>query len=455
MNIAWKEPERRFIEKAARQFGFNLDETEERLLKSGSVRPGVVVSDGEILDLVNKTVEDKLKAPDEKELAALRCSERWKKEHEISKRPLTDPVDYSDLCHVQNLLFSINHEKDSEKPLDFCCFPKLKELFVVNSQARSFYISDCVELEVISSQNCPHIDKMNFSHNKKLKKMQFVNIQLKKLDISNNQLLEDVFLWSDELIEVKLAHGGRLRSLSLGTGKYSSLPLEDCSGLQFLSLTCINMNQLDLSLVPGLIELKLWNGHIKKLDISILKNLQSLTFGKIAIERLICNEMQIMTIPSLKKIIKLKPDDKQDLYIKRVELHTKALQHNWDEGTGKLNSILKSPLCDRATALAIYWMGQPGYYLSYDKASEVEEVNRKTYRFLKKLEKRIMEREFPINLLPLDPGNFSGYNWLSEAEINETPERSIPWELKKTLKGELCTCFDLEKKIELEILSSM
>jgi len=128
------------------------------------------------------------------------------------------------------------------------------------------------------------------------------------------------------------------------------------------------------------------------------------------------------------------------------------VNHNWDDGFAKLNAILKSPLCDRATACAIYWMGQPGYFLQYSKANEVPEVHRKNYRFIKKLEQQIMDGVFSENQLPFDPGSLAGFNRLEEATAYETDKNMIPEELKKVLPGSVCPHFDMERKIEGRII---
>lgn len=41
------------------------------------------------------------------------------------------------------------------------------------------------------------------------------------------------------------------------------------------------------------------------------------------------------------------------------EIHEFATNYNWDYGIEPLKLILQHPLCDRGTALKIYWLGQP------------------------------------------------------------------------------------------------
>jgi hypothetical protein len=452
--MEWKEPEQRFIEKLSKQFGFSPEETERRILKEKYGQSGIVVEDGEIRELKTSFIEEQLKAANQAELDHLSCTDRWELEKQSNKTPLKEPVDYSDLCHLQDLSLAVNHEENGDDPLDFSYFPQLKRLFVHNSNAESFLLTGCPLLENISTRGCYEIRGLDFSKNPLLREITVMFNKLEELDITENSLLEEVYTSSKYLKTIKISPGGRLRRLSAQQGSYSSLPLGNCPCLRQLAVCFSEMDRLDTLLLPNLMELRVGHGQIKELDISGLSLLQEFIPFEMQIDRLLCNEMQAMTFKFLKKLSKLKPSEEQSRYIKRVELFQKAVNHNWDEGFAKLNAILKNPLCDRATALAIYWMGQPGYFLQYEKANEVSVSNRKHYNFIKKLEKRILEGEFLENQLPLDPSSLAGFNRREEAAAYESDTNMIPEELKKVLSGSTCPHFDMERKIELQIKKS-
>lgn len=44
------------------------------------------------------------------------------------------------------------------------------------------------------------------------------------------------------------------------------------------------------------------------------------------------------------------------------EWHQVADQWNWDNGSDPLRWIVEQPNCDRATALLIFWRGEPSYF---------------------------------------------------------------------------------------------
>jgi len=120
--------------------------------------------------------------------------------------------------------------------------------------------------------------------------------ELEELDITENPLLEVVYTSSKNLKRIKIAPGGKLSRLSAQQGSYSTLPLENCSGLRHLAVCFSQMDALDTRLVPNLKDLWVAHGHIKELDISGLSLLQEFIPFEMQIDRLLCNEMQAMTI---------------------------------------------------------------------------------------------------------------------------------------------------------------
>ena len=61
---------------------------------------------------------------------------------------------------------------------------------------------------------------------------------------------------------------------------------------------------------------------------------------------------------------------------------------NWDGGYSRLKQILENPLCERATALRIYWMGSPQYYLQYHDRNLVRDYELEAWDFLRWIEEQ-------------------------------------------------------------------
>ncbi|MBL7717372.1 MAG: DUF4274 domain-containing protein [Flavipsychrobacter sp.] len=53
-----------------------------------------------------------------------------------------------------------------------------------------------------------------------------------------------------------------------------------------------------------------------------------------------------------------------------LELHFIADNYNWDDGVELLDWIINSPLCDKATAMMLFWRAQPDYYTEYATKEE-------------------------------------------------------------------------------------
>ncbi len=123
---------------------------------------------------------------------------------------------------------------------------------------------------------------------------------------------------------------------------------------------------------------------------------------------------------------------------KAKALHRAAIRHNWDDGLFRLERILADTSCDLGTALAIYWMGAPGYDQQFATAKDLGTSGwrRSTFSFLRKLEKRILKRDFATATILFNPRfdrstlNKAGHDWT--AEYGDVPlVRPIPDALKE------------------------
>jgi len=85
------------------------------------------------------------------------------------------------------------------------------------------------------------------------------------------------------------------------------------------------------------------------------------------------------------------------------ELHEFASQFNWDCGFSELDAVLAHPMCDRGTALMIYWLAEPVYYVDFASIEEVPDVNREGYRFVMRVRDLLTQDVFQENRIPFDP----------------------------------------------------
>ena len=110
-----------------------------------------------------------------------------------------------------------------------------------------------------------------------------------------------------------------------------------------------------------------------------------------------------------------------------AELHALAQQINWDCGFDALEAVLEHPLCDRGTALMIYWLGAPTYFADFASDEDVPDVNRSLKEFLNRVQNQLMSEQFKSNTICFDP--MVEMNVVQRRKIENTG--TIPAVLKK------------------------
>jgi hypothetical protein len=95
------------------------------------------------------------------------------------------------------------------------------------------------------------------------------------------------------------------------------------------------------------------------------------------------------------------------------ELHAFVRKMNWDGGgADRLNRVLRHPCCDRGTALMIYWLAQPTFYLAYETRDRVRDELWASalddYDMLREIERRFAVGDFASADIPYDPANDEG-----------------------------------------------
>jgi hypothetical protein len=95
------------------------------------------------------------------------------------------------------------------------------------------------------------------------------------------------------------------------------------------------------------------------------------------------------------------------------ELHAFVDRMNWDGGgADRLTRVLAHPLCDRGTALIIYWRARPTFYIKYGTRERVRDKLWPSaladYDMLRDIEQRFQAGDFTTANIPYDPANDGG-----------------------------------------------
>jgi len=118
-----------------------------------------------------------------------------------------------------------------------------------------------------------------------------------------------------------------------------------------------------------------------------------------------------------------------DTVTEAEELHLYADGFNWDGGVDSLRRVVRHRLCDRGTALLIYWRGSPGYMARFADRSETRNPDQANhFDLLREIEQKVMAGHFHSHRFPYDPRNDSGKDMT--ARHSDTPrKRAIPQQM--------------------------
>jgi len=111
------------------------------------------------------------------------------------------------------------------------------------------------------------------------------------------------------------------------------------------------------------------------------------------------------------------------------ELHLYADGFNWDTGVEELRRVTRHPLCDRGTALLIYWRGGPGWYAQYSDRAEIRNADEADgYDLSHEIERLIIQGRFATYRFHYDPTNDRGTD-LTRGPSDVPQVRQIPREM--------------------------
>ena len=117
------------------------------------------------------------------------------------------------------------------------------------------------------------------------------------------------------------------------------------------------------------------------------------------------------------------------------EIHVFAANFNWDNGYEWLNWIIDHPLCSRGTALMLYWLSEPVYYLKKD-VLEISEYQLNGFKFVHKLQNKYLNNGFADYNIGFDPRNDDSTDWIKDSKLDgENSSVSIPSEMLKPVPG--------------------
>ena len=118
-----------------------------------------------------------------------------------------------------------------------------------------------------------------------------------------------------------------------------------------------------------------------------------------------------------------------DSAVDSEELHLFAGGFNWDGGVEELRRLIRHPLCDRGTALLIYWRAGPRWFAQYRDRSEAYNPDvAEQFDLLQEIEQKVLAGHFGQCRFPYDPRNDRGQD-MTQRHSKVKTVREIPREM--------------------------
>lgn len=141
----------------------------------------------------------------------------------------------------------------------------------------------------------------------------------------------------------------------------------------------------------------------------------------------------MLTEPEKAELLKMIERGKSPFKLDSAEkLHFFAEEYNWDYGTIAMRQLIHSKICDKATALMVYWKNAPRFLSQYAKAEDVPlYIELASYNLRFQIEEKYLAGFYKSGgSLKFDPFNDRGINWATSYDGLNLPNlRPIPPEM--------------------------
>ena len=99
------------------------------------------------------------------------------------------------------------------------------------------------------------------------------------------------------------------------------------------------------------------------------------------------------------------------------ELHFLIKNWNWDDGNEIAFKVLSHPMCDRATALMIYWVNTPDFFVNFENIDNVPNYLQSNYQLFRTTEKRLLNNEFELQNIKFNPKSIASWEAIENDKI--------------------------------------
>ncbi|MEZ4317073.1 MAG: DUF4274 domain-containing protein [Myxococcota bacterium] len=327
-------------------------------------------------------------------------------------------------------LRTLRCQRNQLTELDVGALPELTRLKVSRNRLASLPLQTCARLEEL---DCAR----NYLDHLALVEL----VRLERVDVSFNQLES-----------LSLGRCAALVHLDCGNNHLRTLAIADCPSLEVLVCEGNGLDALPLADAPSLCDLRADHNRFHTLSLGQNPRLARVQLRENPLERLELDQNHVLAYlelddgvvvvatPTLRQRLKAlrradgRPTGGALARMDRWQAH--AMAATYDEPDRErvfLPLVRDTARCARGTAVMLYWMASPHYYLQFDDRSEVPAYAQAGWDLITAVEEHVRNGDYAHDDLFFDPRDdqqtteVRGRDWTrDESGASRVSKRTIP-----------------------------
>ncbi|MCB9691505.1 MAG: DUF4274 domain-containing protein [Alphaproteobacteria bacterium] len=298
--------------------------------------------------------------------------------------------------------------------------PRLRHLDVQDNQLTELPLAGLPALRTLATGR-NRLASLNLAAAPELRSLAASHNYLDALDLTPLKALERAKVARNQLTSLVLGPSPALERLDCHANRLETLELGDVATLQRLHCGGNRLSALDTSGATALCELRASHNQLRSLDLSPNKHLARVEVRHNPLETLVIGEsptlahLEVDPGPAIhatevqrRRLAALRdrPAEKDPAKMDRFELHRFAAVYDEPDREAVLHGIVvDTDRCALGTAVMVYWMSSPHYYLRFDERTEVPAYALLGWDLLEAIEERVRDGAYTHDDVFFDPRN--------------------------------------------------
>jgi Leucine-rich repeat (LRR) protein len=308
----------------------------------------------------------------------------------------------------------------------------LQQLDVCRNVLEKLDLSGASSLEVVLAED-NYLAELDLRAQAALREVRCSNNQLQWLRFGRTPALLHLSCTNNRLAELEIPDGESLLSVACDRNEIATLAMPESRALSVISCTNNRLKTLGLERWPALAHLACEGNRLETVDLRGCQQMCSLTVSAQdgSGPRVLATDVVRATLEAYHRVRAAGPREISGL--DAAALHARARTLVGRAADEELLAIVRHPLCDRGTALLVYWTRAPHYYLRYTSEEGVRPFELPGWQLMRALEERVGQDDFAGREIWFDPRNDkqttvpTGMDWTRDlSETTAQPKRAIP-----------------------------